>query len=153
MQQKQDNAEFIRHWFEEVWNKGRMDAIDEMASADAVGHGQAEHAVDLGLVEFKHFVRSLRIAFPDIHVTIHDTLAQGDRVVARWSANMTHTGPFLGISATGRKATVTGISIQRIVGGKIVEGWDNWDQLGLLVQIGAAPAVQFASEKTIAKAS
>jgi steroid delta-isomerase-like uncharacterized protein len=153
MRQKEDNAEFIRRWFEEVWNKGRMDAIDEMGSADAVGHGQAEHSVDLGLVEFKQFVRSLRSAFPDIHVTIHDTLAQGDRVVARWSATMTHTGPFLGIAATGRKATVTGMSIQRIVDGKIVEGWDNWDQLGLLVQIGAVPAVEFTSEQTIAKAS
>ena len=66
---------------------------------------------------------------------------------------MTQTGPFLGIAATGRKATVTGMSIQRIVDGKIVEGWDNWDQLGLLVQIGAVPAVEFTSEQTIAKAS
>jgi predicted ester cyclase len=105
------------------------------------------------LVEFKQFARGLRSAFPDINVTINDTLAQGDQVVARWSATMTHTGPFLGMAATGRKATVTGMSIQRIVDGKIVEGWDNWDQLGLLVQIGAVPAVQFASEETIAKAS
>lgn len=153
MQQEKNNHEFIRRWFEEVWNKGRLDAIDEMASANAIGHGQAEHTVDLGLVEFKQFAQNLRSAFPDIHVTIHDTLAQGDEVVARWSATMTHTGPFLGIAATGRKATVTGMSIQRIVEGKIVEGWDNWDQLGLLVQIGAVPAANFAPQQTTAKAS
>jgi predicted ester cyclase len=56
---------------------------------------------------------------------------------------MTHSGPFLAFAATGRKVEVTGTSIQRVVGGKIAEGWDNWDQLGLLVQIGAVPAAQF----------
>jgi predicted ester cyclase len=104
------------------------------------------------LVEFKQFARDLRTAFPDIRITIHETLAQGDKVVARWSAKMTHSGSFLGFAPTGREAQITGTSIQRIVDGKIAEGWDNWDQLGLLVQIGAVPAAQFVSEKS-AKAS
>jgi predicted ester cyclase len=87
-----------------------------------------------------------------MQVTVHDTLAQGDQVVARWTATMTHTGPFMGLAATGRKAKVTGMSIQRIIDGKIVEGWDNWDQLGLLVQIGAVPAAQFAPPKPARRA-
>jgi steroid delta-isomerase-like uncharacterized protein len=148
-----ENVALIRRWFEEVWNKGRMEAIDEMCRPDAIGHGQAQHKVDIGLHEFRQLARDLRAGFPDIHITIHETLAEGDKVVARWNATMTHSGPFLGIAATGKKAEVTGTSIQRIVDGKIAEGWDNWDQLGLLVQIGAVPAAQFVPEIRNAKAS
>ena len=141
----QENSILIRRWFEEVWNNGRMDAIDEMASPDVIGHGQAQHATDIGLTEFKPFVRALRSAFPDMKVTIDYVIEQGDKVVARWTSTMTHRGEFLGIAPTGKKATITGTSIQRISDGKIVEGWDNWDQLGLLVQIGALPATHFVA--------
>jgi steroid delta-isomerase-like uncharacterized protein len=141
----QENSSLIRRWFEEVWNKGRMEAIDEMASADVVGHGQAQHATDIGLKEFKPFVRALRSAFPDMKVNIDYVIEQGDKVVARWTATMTHKGEFLGFAPTGKKVTVTGTTTQRISGGKIVEGWDNWDQLGLLVQIGAVPAAHFVA--------
>jgi steroid delta-isomerase-like uncharacterized protein len=139
----QENSILIRRWFDEVWNNGRMEAIDEMASADVVGHGQAQHATDIGLKEFKPFVKSLRSAFPDMQVRIDYVIEQGDKVVARWTSTMTHKGEFLGFAPTGKKATITGTTIQRIAGGKIVEGWDNWDQLGLLVQIGAVPAAHF----------
>ena len=153
MQQENDNAQFIRRWFEEVWNKGRMDAIEEMCLPNAIGHGQAQHKVDVGLQEFKQFARSLRSAFPDIRVTIHETLAQGDKVLARWTAVMVHRGAFLGIAPTGRTVEVTGMSLQRIANGKIAEAWDNWDQLGLMVQIGGVPAAEFVSAKDTAKAS
>jgi len=138
-----DNAAILRRWFEEVWNKGRLSAIDEMASPDVIGHGQAQHGVDIGLKEFRPFVERLRNAFPDIRITIHQTIEQGEYAVARWSANMSHTGEFLNIRATGRHVVVTGTTMVRIAGGKIVEGWDNWDQLGLLVQLGALPAAAF----------
>ena len=141
----QENSILIRRWFEEVWNNGRMEAIDEMASPDVIGHGQAQHATDIGLKEFKPFVQALRSAFPDMKVTIDYVIEQGDKVVARWTSTMTHRGEFLGIAPTGKKATITGTTTQRISGGKIVEGWDNWDQLGLLVQIGAVPAAHFVA--------
>lgn len=141
----QDNSALIRRWFEEVWNQGRMAAIDEMASQDIVGHGQAQHGTDVGLKEFKPFVVSLRSAFPDMKVVIDHVIEQGDKVVARWTATMTHMGGFLGFAATGKKVTITGTTIQRISGGKIVEGWDNWDQLGLLVQIGAVNPAHFVA--------
>ena len=140
-----ENSLLIRRWFDEVWNSGRMEAIDEMASPDVIGHGQAQHATDIGLKEFKPFVAGFRSAFPDMKVTIDFIMEQGDKVVARWTATMTHKGEFLGIAPTGKKATITGTSTQRISGGKIVEGWDNWDQLGLLVQIGAVPAKHFVA--------
>ena len=141
----QENSLLIRRWFEEVWNRGRMEAIEEMASPDVIGHGQAQHATDIGLKEFRVLAADLRGAFPDMKVTIDDVIEQGDKVVARWTATMTHRGLFLGIAPTGKKATITGTSTQRISGGKIVEGWDNWDQLGLLVQIGAIPAAHFVA--------
>jgi len=141
----QENSSLIRRWFEEVWNKGRMEAIDEMASPDAIGHGQAQHDTDIGLKEFRIFATDLRRAFPDFKVTIDRVIEQGDIVVARWTTTMTHNGTFLGFPATGKKVTVSGTSMQRIENGKIVEGWDNWDQLGLLVQIGAVPAAHFVA--------
>jgi steroid delta-isomerase-like uncharacterized protein len=139
----QENSALIRRWFEEVWNNGRMEAIDEMASPDVIGHGQAQHDIDIGLKEFKPFVVGLLGAFPDMKVVIDQTVEQGEKVVARWTATMTHKGDFLGFAPTGKRVTITGTTIQRISNGKIVEGWDNWDQLGLLVQIGAVPAAHF----------
>lgn len=141
----QENSALIRRWFDEVWNQGRMEAIDEMASPDVVGHGQAQHDTDIGLKEFMPFVVSLRSAFPDMKVVIDQTIEQGDKVVARWTSIMTHKGDFLGFSPTGKKVTITGTTIQRISNGKIVEGWDNWDQLGLLVQIGAVNPAHFVA--------
>jgi len=141
----QENGILIRRWFEEVWNMGRLEAVEEMASPEVIGHGQAQHATDIGLKEFKPFVMGFRSAFPDLKVTIDQVIEQGDIVVARWTATMTHQGEFLGYAPTGKKATITGTSTQRISGGKIVEGWDNWDQLGLLVQIGAVPAAHFVA--------
>jgi len=103
--------------------------------ADVIGHGQAQHATDIGLKEFKPFVMGFRSAFPDLKVTIDYIIEQGDKVVARWTATMTHKGEFLGIAPTGKKATITGTSTQRISGGKIVEAgitgtnWGCWCRL------------------------
>jgi len=76
-------------------------------------------------------------------IEIHDTIEEGDRVIARWTMSMTHTGDFLGIKPTNKRVTVNGMSIQQFKNGQIVAGWDNWDQLGLLVQLGAVPAANF----------
>jgi predicted ester cyclase len=114
-----------------------------MASPDVIGHGQAEHGVHIGLEQFRSFARSLHTAFPDMEVKIDFTVERDDLVVARWTATMTHTGKFIGIAPTGEKVTITGTTIQKIANGKIVEGWDNWDQLGLLVQLKAINAASF----------
>jgi steroid delta-isomerase-like uncharacterized protein len=139
-----ENARLIRKWFEEVWNQGREETVDAMSAKDVIGHGQAQHGADIhGPEHFKQFMRGFRSAFSDIHVEIHDTVEQGDKVVARWTTTMTHTGTFLNTAPTGKHVSVNGISIQRFAGGKITEGWDNWDQLGLLVQLGATPQAKF----------
>jgi steroid delta-isomerase-like uncharacterized protein len=138
------NADLIRRWFDEVWNQGREATIDTMCAKDAVGYGQGQHGADIhGSDHFKQFWRGLRDAFSNIHIEVHDTIEQDDKVVARWTMTITHTGDFLGIAPTQKRVSVKGISIQRYVNGQIAAGWDNWDQLGLLVQLGAVPAAKF----------
>ena len=131
----QENSVLIRRWFEEVWNNGRM-GTSRNWPRPTVGHGQAQHDTVIGGEQFKTFATEFRRAFPDLKVKIDHVLEQGDKVAAA-GPPMTHQGEFLGFARTGKKATITGTSTQRIANGKFVEGWDNWDQLGLLVQIGA----------------
>lgn len=134
----QDNIQLATRWFQEVWNEGKMQTVHEILAPDAVAIGQAGAEVALhGPQEFVPFVDQIRTAFPDIHVDVEDAFGADDKVVLRWSARMTHQGHTLGVPATGKKVRLTGISIVRIVEGKIVAGWDNWDQLGMLQQIGA----------------
>jgi len=138
------NTVLIRKWFEEVWNQGHEAAIDAMCARDAIGYGQAQHGADIhGAEHFKQFWRGFRSAFSNMHVEIQDTIEEDDRVAARWTMAMTHTGAFLGMEPTNKRVTVNGISIQRFVNGQIVAGWDNWDQLSLLVQLGALPEPKF----------
>jgi steroid delta-isomerase-like uncharacterized protein len=135
-----ENIALVHRWFEEVWNKGRADAIDEMFAADGIAHGLGDPGVEArGPAVFKPFAEKLRGAFPDINFTVEDTIASGDKVAARWSAQMTHKGDHLGLPATGRRASITGMSIVRIKDGKIVEAWNNWDLMGLMQQLSAAP--------------
>jgi steroid delta-isomerase-like uncharacterized protein len=88
----------------------------------------------------EQFGRMIFGAFPDIQYTVEDLIAEGDKVVARFSARGTHRGEFQGIPATGRSASVTGIGIYRVASGKIVEQWGIFDQLGMMQQLGVIPA-------------
>ena len=134
----EENIQLMRRWFQEVWNDGRMETIHELLSPDSVARGQRGAEAEIrGPEEFEKFVREIRGAFPDIKVKVEDVFGAGDKVVLRWSATMTHTGDDLGFPASGRTVRSRGITIATIVDGKIVEGWDNWDQLGMLEQIGA----------------
>jgi steroid delta-isomerase-like uncharacterized protein len=90
-----------------------------------------------GPAEFVLFVKRIRAAFPDINLRVEDIFGTEDKVVVRWSGTMTHRGEDLGVPATGKPVRLTGISIAQISDGQIVEGWDNWDQLAMLEQIGA----------------
>jgi len=133
----EDNVIVARRWFKEVWNEGKTQTIYDLLASDAIGIGELEDGQPIrGPQEFVPFMERLRGAFPDIHMTIEDAFGAEDRVVVRWSGTMTHHGDHLGMAATGKAVRVTGITILRIRDGKIVEGWDNWDQLAMLKQIG-----------------
>jgi steroid delta-isomerase-like uncharacterized protein len=135
------NKALIQRWFDEVWNQGRESTIDELFAADGVGRGLSDTDVDVhGPEEFKPFVRNLRGCFPDIRITIEDSIAEGDKVMVRVRVDGTHKGGGLGVPPTGRRVSIAGIVLVRMKNGQIVEGWNSWDQLGLLRQIGALPA-------------
>ena len=124
-------------WFEKVWNQGQRDAISEMLAPDGVIHDGNETAI--GAEGFYAFYDRMRAAFSDIHITIESTLAERDDVCLRWSCTLRHSGDGLGLPATGKVVTITGISIIRLANGKLSEGWQNWDMLGLMQQITEAP--------------
>lgn len=135
----EENRRLIHRWFEEVWNKGRADAIDELFAEDGIAHGLADEtgAPLYGPAAFKEFHRKFRGAFPDIVVTVEDTVSEGDKVAARCSVRAVHAGDHLGFAATQKPMEITGISIVRIKDGKIVEGWNNFDFMSMFKQLGA----------------
>ena len=120
-------------WFEEVWNKGRRQAIGEMLAADGVLHDGELDSV--GPEGFQPFFDRLNAAFSDFHVVVEDTIVEGDKACHRWRCTCRHTGDGLGMPATGKTVHVTGISIVQVKDGMVIEGWQNWDMLGMLEQI------------------
>ena len=134
----EENKALVRRWFEEVWNKGRAEAIDELFAADGVAHGLAgESGQDLrGPQDFHPFHESFRAAFPDIEVVVEDTIAEGDRVAARCSVRGTHSSPALGFAATNRPVGFEGVSIVRVRDGQIVEAWNFFDFMSMYGQLG-----------------
>ena len=138
-----------RRWFEEVWNKGRRDAIPEMLAPNGVLHDGDFDSV--GPEGFYPFFDRLNANLSGIHVTVHDSIAEGDRLCVRWTAAGKHTGDGLGVPATGKPVHMTGISIIRVAEGKLIEAWQNWDMLGLMEQIRGAekPAATYAAAHSV----
>jgi len=136
----EQNKALVQRWFDEVWNKGRADAIDEMMAPDAVVHGLSDDDMSstlIGPVGFKPFHETFRGAFPNIQVIVEDLIAEGDKVAVRCSVRGRHTGDHLGVAASRALVEFTGISIVRVKDGKIVEAWNNFDFLKMNRQIGA----------------
>ena len=131
-----ENKALARRWFEEVWNKGRADAIDEMFASEGIVHGLGEGP--MGPAGFKTFHTAYRSAFPDVNVHLDDVVAEGDLVALRWTASGTHRGHLMGLAPTGRSPRFGGMSFVRVRDGKIVEGWNVFDQLGMFKQLGVA---------------
>jgi steroid delta-isomerase-like uncharacterized protein len=138
---KEDNKAVARRWFQEVWNEGREQVIDELLAPDvvAIGLGEGEATIH-SPAEFKVFWRNLRSAIPDIKISIEDSVAEGDRVAVRLVIQGTHAGAGLGAPPSGKRIYVQGIVLIQVENGQIVQGWNSWDQLGLLRQIGFIPS-------------
>ena len=127
-----DNKQLVRRWFEEVWNQNRESTIDELLSPQGVGFGLTATESEVTSTQFKPFVRNFRDAFPDLHMEIEDMVAEGDKVAVRLRVTGTHKGGGLGFPATGRKIDITAITIIQFANGQLVQGWNNWEQLGLI---------------------
>jgi steroid delta-isomerase-like uncharacterized protein len=134
----EENKALIRRWFEEVWNKGREEAIDEMFAEDGMAHGLADEIGRplRGPTGFKPFFRKFRAAFPDIEIVVEDTITEGDKVAARCTARGKHQSDSLGFAATQRPMEITGMTVVRIANGKIVEAWNNFDFMKMYQQLG-----------------
>ena len=128
----------IRQWFEQVWNRGDEAAIAQMTRPDTVIHGlQAPDGRPVTNMEgFRPFFHAFRQAFPDIHVTIEQTVSEADTVVALCRVTGTHTGAGLGVPPTGRPFSIHGMTMLRLADGKLVEGWNSYDFFGLFQQLG-----------------
>ena len=134
----EENKALLRRWFDEVWNKGNAEAIDELLAADGIAHGLSDDESNplKGPPDFKPFHTTFRGAFPDMEVIVEDMIAEGDKVVARCSVRGSHSGDQLGIAASNAPVAFTGIAIVRIKDGKIVEAWNNFDFMTMNKQIG-----------------
>ena len=123
----------------EIWSTGELDRLDDLVADDVVHHDPYDpHAAD-GLEGLKKTIELNRTAFPDMRIEIEDQVAEGDKVVTRWVATMTHEGNLGGAEPTGKRVTLAGTTIERFENGKVVESWRSMDTLGLLRQIGALP--------------
>ena len=132
MSSMEDNKNLVRRLFQEFWNGKNLAIADEFI--DHIPGRPAE--LPAGPEGFKLWGSALHAAYPDTHYTIDDMLAEGDKVVSRWTAHGTHQGVLMGIPATGKQVTVTGITIDRIVDDQVVESWSIFDALGMLQQLG-----------------
>jgi steroid delta-isomerase-like uncharacterized protein len=136
----EQNKAIVRRYGEDFWGKGDLDAADELFADELVDHSPAVPDLAPGPAGQRQALAAYREAFPDLRVTNEDVLAEGDKVVLRWTARGTHQGDLMGIPPTGRLVTLKGIDILRIENGKIVERWAEYDNLGLLQQLGIVPA-------------
>ena len=132
------NKALVQRWFDEVWNKGRAEAIEEMFDEYGIAHGLSDDPANpiRGPRDFRPFHTLFREAFPNMVIVVEDMVAEGDKVAARCSVRAKHEGEFLGRSATDSPVEFTGIAIVRIDNGKIVEAWNNFDFMTLHKQVG-----------------
>ena len=134
----EQNKALVRRWFEEVWNKGRADAIDEMFDENGIAHGLSDDPANpiKGPANFRPFHTIFREAFPNMMIVVEDMIAERDKVAARCSVRAQHEGAFMGRAATQSPVNFTGMVIVRIYNGKIVEAWNNFDFQTLHKQVG-----------------
>ena len=137
-----ENAALVSRIWNDIWNKGDLAVCDAVFSGDYVGHLAGMPGPVCGPAEFRQLVEVYRTAFPDVHLTVQDVFAVGDRVAVRWVSRGTHLGPMMGIPPTGRSIEVMGISIFRIANHKVAEEWEGFDTLGLMQQLGVGGAPQ-----------
>jgi steroid delta-isomerase-like uncharacterized protein len=135
MANEQNEQVVRRNW--DAWN-GDQSAIEETVAADAVGHDPAMPEETRGPDGVREMIAMYRGGFPDLEFTIEEMISDGDLVATRWSSTGTHTGDLQGAPPTGQRVTVTGMSIDRVENGKIVEAWAQWDNAGLAQALGAA---------------
>jgi steroid delta-isomerase-like uncharacterized protein len=135
----EENKALVRRSFEEVFNQGNLDAVEEIFASDHVLHDPSSPEEIRGTEGMRHYVSMYRTAFPDLQQSIEDQFAEGEKVATRLTGRGTHQGDLMGIAPTGNRVEAPGIVINRISGGKIAESWANYDAMGMMQQLGVIP--------------
>jgi steroid delta-isomerase-like uncharacterized protein len=133
----EERKDLIRRTFDELFNKGNLDVCDEVYAANCSFHDPSLPVQ--GVAGLKERTRQLREAQPDLHVDVHDVLVDGDLSASRWTMGGTARGEFRGLPATGKSYVMTGTTVGKWEGDRIVEAWLNYDMLGALQQLGIIP--------------
>jgi steroid delta-isomerase-like uncharacterized protein len=133
----EDNKAVVARLYNEVWNEGALDVVDEIFADGFEGHAPGDTG-KVGPEGVKGFVGAWRVAFPDLHITIDAQHADDGRVATRFTCTGTHDGRFLVFPPTGRRATMKGVAVSNVVDGKIATDWGEFDMVGLLRQLGVA---------------
>lgn len=131
-----ENKELVRRSNNEIWGKGNLEMLDEYVADDYVEYNTASPEPIRGPEGYKQNVQMVRTAFPDLEVTTEDLIAEGDKVVTRYTLTGTHEGELMGIEPTGKTVEFEGISIGKLEDGKVVKGWSNIDVVGMMQQLG-----------------
>jgi ketosteroid isomerase-like protein len=135
----EQNKTVVRRLFDELWNKGNLQLADEVFAPTYQHHDPSTPDLGKGPEGEKKRANLYRNAFHDLRLNIEDLLADGETVVARWSCRGVHKGELSGIAPTNKQIAITGTTIVLFANGKIVEGFVNWDALGLMRQLGVVP--------------
>jgi steroid delta-isomerase-like uncharacterized protein len=143
-----DNKAIVRRLYEEVWNRRKLEVVNELISPSHALQGPTIFGSSIGPEAYKHQVSNLLEAYPDLRWAIEDIIAEKDKVVACWTYSGTHRGDYMGVPATNKKVSVGGMTIHHIAGGKIIDSHTNWDALGLMRQLGAVPALEKMKDAT-----
>lgn len=130
------NKQTIIRYFEEVWNHGKLEVLDELLSPGYINHSPGMPNPEPGPSGLKPIVSAIRIAFPDLKYTVKNMVVSQDQVAVHVLMTGTHTGNFFGIAPTGKKIEVSQMQIERIEHGKMVEHWRVTDDLSLMKQLG-----------------
>ena len=136
MTTEEKNKDFIQAYNEDFWNKQNIAAFEKYYTADFIIHNAGQ---DMNCEQYKGLCQAYFTAFPDLHITTDELVAEGDKVTKVWTANSTHKGELMGIPATGKQIVVKGIEVFRIADGKITEVWASMDNLGMMTQLGVIP--------------
>jgi steroid delta-isomerase-like uncharacterized protein len=136
---RDQKAKVVERYFEEVWNQGRLEVLDELLQPDYENHSASTPNPPPGPAGLKPIVAAMRQAFPDLHYVIEQIVVGDDAVAVRVRLSGTHRGDFFGIPPSGKRFEVTQTNIERFRDDKLVEHWRNTDELGLLRQIGVLP--------------
>ncbi len=135
----EQNKELVRRYNDQYWGQGNEALADELFAENLVDHDPPGTDLPAGREGMKQALKAFRSAFPDLKTTAEHVLAEGDTVVLRWTAQATHEGELIGLPATGKQVTLRGIDILRIENGQIAERWAEYDNLGLMQQLGIVP--------------